>query len=377
VAGIEWERREVRLAAPLPEPASGEPAEAAPSPDHPRLHADVLDALVIDLERRLVTRANELWLEPGAGGLVLCGADTRVAALLRRLLPGQRPAAPAEGVRPWKYVEYLRGDPAYGGALKAGWGQVPAAAGGIGQAGRIAHLPAGEIATLSHGLPYLHVAELLGRLPPPLAADTLESLPAARQLQVFEELPEPQALRVLAHLAPDVAADLVGRLATHLARACLNNLPRPAAERIVELLRYPEDSVGGIMTNDIVWAPVSLTAGQARDDLRERLKEPDFVYFVYVVNNADERRLEGVLSLRDLLVADAEAPLAEIMNPYVLTLGPLDNPRAAAYRLLESQLAALPVIGQQGRLVGAVTVDAAVAQVAPRQWSAQAPRMFS
>lgn len=372
VAAVDWDRREIRLA----EPPSAAPG-AEPPPDNPHLEAEVLDALVIDLEQRQLTRANDLWLEPHAGRLQLCGVDTRLSALLRRVLPGRRAPQPGDEVRPWKYVEYLRGDPAYAGALKAGWARVPAAGGRLGEAGRITHLPAGEIASLTFGLPYLHVAELLSRLPPGLAADTLESLPAARQLQVFEELPEPQALRLLALLAPDVAADLVGRLATELARAYLNRLPRQAAERIIELLRYPEDSVGGIMTNDIVWAPAGLTAGQARDQLRDRLKEPDFVYFVYVVDNPDDRRLLGVISLRDLLVAEDNLPLAEAMNPYVLTLGPLDNPRVAAYRLLEAQLAAMPVIGQHGRLLGTVTVDAAVAQVAPRQWSTQAPRVFS
>lgn len=65
------------------------------------------------------------------------------------------------------------------------------------------------------------------------------------------------------------------------------------------------------------------------------------------------------------------------MNPYLIALSPMDSPVEAAYRLLNSQLAALPVIGDKGQLLGTVTIDAAVSQVAPRSWRAQAPKVFS
>ena len=65
------------------------------------------------------------------------------------------------------------------------------------------------------------------------------------------------------------------------------------------------------------------------------------------------------------------------MNPYLITLSPFDSPHEAGYRLLSSQLAALPVVGNEGQLLGFVTIDAAVSQVAPRSWRAQAPRVFS
>ena len=65
------------------------------------------------------------------------------------------------------------------------------------------------------------------------------------------------------------------------------------------------------------------------------------------------------------------------MNPFLITLSPLETSQEAAYRLLNSQLAALPVIGEKGQLLGTVTIDAAVSQVAPHSWRAQAPRVFS
>jgi magnesium transporter len=329
-----------------------------------RLRRDVLDALILDLQNRRATLANDLWLEEEAGQLRLSAADTSVRAILRRLTGGWYGGINRQILYDWKYIEFLRGDPR---AVKAG----------AGYHGRIIHLPPGEIAHLAAAVPYLHAAELLELLPEQLAADTLEVISPERQLQVFEELEEKRALQLLKLMAPDLAADMIGRLDTKLARHYLNKLPRKAGERIVDLLQYPENTVGGIMTNDVVTLPINLKVEEARRKLRERLKEPDFVYFLYVVEEEMPHKLRGVLSLRHFLTAEDDQTIEEIMNPYLITLSPLDSPQEAADQLLNSQLAALPVVGNEGQLLGTVTIDAAVSQVAPRSWRSQAPRVFS
>ena len=88
-------------------------------------------------------------------------------------------------------------------------------------------------------------------------------------------------------------------------------------------------------------------------------------------------KLRGVVSLRQFLTAKDDQTVEELMNPYLLTLSPFDSPTDAGYRLLNSQLAAMPVVGKDGELLGTVTIDAAVSQVAPRGWRAQAPKVFS
>jgi CBS domain-containing protein len=329
-----------------------------------RLRRDVLDALIIDLQNRRVTRANDLWLEQNGQELKLTAVDTGAHAILRRLTRGGYRGMNRQSLYDWKYIEFLRGDPR---AVRAG----------ANYSGRIVHLPPGEIAHLTSAVPYLHAAELLELLPEQLAADTLEVMSPERQLQVLEELDQKRALELLKRMAPDLAADVVRRLDTVMAQRFLNSLPRAVGERIVELLRYPEDSVGGIMANDMVTVSPRQTVGEARQILREELKEPDFVYFVYVVEDEPPHKLRGVISLRQFLIAEDDRRLEELMNPYLIALTPMDSPKEAAYRLLNSQLAALPVIGAEGELLGTVTIDAAVSQVAPRSWRAQAPRVFS
>ncbi len=160
-------------------------------------------------------------------------------------------------------------------------------------------------------------------------------------------------------------------------RSFVERLSRKQAERILDLLRYPEHTVGSIMTNDVVYVCGDLTVAAARDKLRLPLKNPDFVYFVYVVDDEESRGLRGAISIRDLITAPDEKKLEEIMDPYLVTLQPLEPADQSAHRVLDSHLAAVPVVGKNKELLGVLTVDAAVAQVAPRSWSAQAPRIFS
>ncbi|MEK6283314.1 MAG: CBS domain-containing protein [Acidobacteriota bacterium] len=324
----------------------------------------ILDALVLDLQNRRATRANDLWLEDENGKLLLRAADISFSAMLRRLTGGRYGRIAKDALCDWKYVEFLRGDPK---AVKSE----------AGQRLRIGRLPPGEIARLTDALPYLHAAELIILLADPKAADTLEAMMPERQLQVFEELEEEQALRLLALMAPDIATDLVGRLQTPTMRRYLERLPRKQAERIIELLSYSEDTVGGIMTNDVIYARGSLTVAEARETLRGPLKDPDFVFLIYIVDDEKSRRLRGLISLRNLITADDDERLDEIMDPYVTALNPLAPAGEAAYRVIDSHMAALPVVGEEGKLLGVVTVDAAVAQVAPPSWSTQAPRVFA
>jgi magnesium transporter len=158
-------------------------------------------------------------------------------------------------------------------------------------------------------------------------------------------------------------------------------MPRAQYERVLSLLRYPEDTAGGIMTNDTVVLREDITVGEALARLREQLKRPDFINFiqmVFVVDDEARRRLRGVMSLRDLLVADEERKLAEVMDPYIVTLAPLEPAINAARRVIDNELTGLPVVGPEGKLLGVVTVDSALVLATPAGWGGrEAPRLFS
>ena len=360
VKDIDWRRAQINV-------SSFDSAQSVTEESLQRvvlLRRDVLDALLLDLHNRRATRANDLWLEEEKDKLVLKAADTGSLAILRRLSHGLFGSGPSRASYDWKYIEFLRGDP-------------HAVRDGAGYHMRIKRLPPGEIAGLCNLLPYLHAAELLTLLPDAVAAETLAAMMPDRQVQVFGEVEDKQAVRLLARMRANDAANLLRRLTVELTKSFLDRLPTARSEKLVELLRYPEATIGGIMTNDLVVLALDQTIREARLRLHECLKQTDFTHFLYVVESEANLLLRGTTSLQDLIVTDDERRLDEIMNSYVTTLDPLEPADAGAYRVLNSHLAAMPVIGREKRLLGIVTVDAAVMRVAPQSWTVQAPKIFS
>jgi len=346
VQSINWKNKQIKVS----DLTRAEEVSTKPSKDYVLLGREILDALLLDLQNRRAVRANDLQLEEKDGRWELRAVDTGLNAILRRISFGLYNYVGEKGLYDWKYVEFLRGNP-------------QAVKNGAGYHLRITRMSAGEIAQISSFVPYLHAAELLTLLPDPQAAKVLELMPGERQLQVFEELEEKQAVNLLGMMAPDAAADLIGRLQTDSMKRLLEKLPRAQSQRIVELLRYPEDTVGGMMTNDIVYFAADSTVAEARDKFRERFRKTDFVYLIYIVGDEENRTLRGIISVRNLLIAEDNQKLEEIMDPYVAALSTTDEVVEAAYRVVGSQLAAMPVVGLNNKLLGAVTIDAAITEI--------------
>jgi magnesium transporter len=341
------------------------------------LGRDVLDSLVLDLGRERAVRVNDLWLrfegQPGGGHdggrLVVGGVDAGVRAMFRRLAGrrlGRRLFGPGrhQDLIDWPDVEVLRGDPHRTFPVTE---RTP----------KVARLQPGRIADLAEALPYLHAAELLNLLDVGCAADVLELLSPERQLQVIGELEEERADALLAEAAPNCAADILGRLPIADVHGLLERLPRHRARLIVDLLQYPADTAGGIMTNEVVLLEASLTISEAIEAARPHLARPDLVYYLYVVSDLAQRCLVGIVTLRDLLLARPEQSIADVMNRSLVTATPLEPAREVAYRLADHQLNALPIVDDDGRLLGVVTIDGAVSQIAPDVLRQDLPRVFA
>ncbi|HEY1294342.1 MAG TPA: CBS domain-containing protein [Chloroflexota bacterium] len=357
VESIDWRRRQVTvsdLQSAVTEPSSGASLAGR----------DIMDALIVDVGKRHTLRANDLWFREEDGRLWLAGADESPWAVVRRLARGWLGRGAERRLVDWKDLEFLRGDPA-------------AAREGHDYHRQITRLQPAEIARLLNALPYLHAAELLTLIDDPVAADTLEIMSPERQTQVIQVLELDRAARLLSLMAPDLAADLLGYLAPDRAQRFLQQISAPKRDLIVELLRYPDDTAGGIMTNQLVLVRGSETVGDARQQLKDYISSPDFANYLYVIDSDDERHLEGVVSLREFAVADDDTSIGSLMRTEITSIDALEPARTAARKLADRELAALPVTSRDGRLLGAVTVDAALAQLAPATWRDQQPRVFS
>ncbi|MGH2411914.1 MAG: magnesium transporter MgtE N-terminal domain-containing protein, partial [Chloroflexota bacterium] len=264
---------------------------------------------------------------------------------------------------PWQEFETLASD------MSGGWAQP--------EHSRLQHLHPADIARIADLLPTLQILELIESLPDATAADTFEEMDERLRAGIIAELPAERAARILDRMAPNAAADVLADLPTLLARRILQDLPSGEAADIHALLTYPKDTAGGIMTSAYVIAPRSLPVREAADFLREQLERPDWVYYVYVVEDMSERKLIGVFTLRDLLLADQSLTVSDIMSTSLRTALPDTSAKKVAQTMAKYNLMALPITDQTGRLLGIVAVDDALAAILPNDLRRRVPRVFS
>lgn len=214
------------------------------------------------------------------------------------------------------------------------------------------------------------IAEALAELAPALQDAVLAALPLKLQAQTFGYLaPEEQLAiarrmtrvglgRVFAAMEPDERADLYKRLPEDEREAILPGLAQAEREDIRKLASYAEDTVGAVMTSHYVTVRPAMSVGEAFAHLRREAPDRETIYDAYVIDEA--RRIVGVVSLRDLILATPGARIADVMRGEVVTVS-ADAPRAEAATLIEQyDLIALPVINGGEKLVGIVTADDAI-----------------
>ncbi len=168
-------------------------------------------------------------------------------------------------------------------------------------------------------------------------------------------------------------ADLPKQTSTQL----LELMEDEDAADVRSLLRYPEDSAGGIMTTEFACVPDGLRAGEALEYLRRSpdAQDDEAMYYVYLTN--DTRRLCGVISLRDLVMAPPDAPLDAWIQREPVAVGPYTSQEEVAYLVAKYDLLSIPVVDEEsGELLGIVTVDDAIDAVLPTAWKKRLPRFF-
>ncbi len=215
-------------------------------------------------------------------------------------------------------------------------------------------------------LPY-DQAEVIRRLTPAQRLQIFAVAPTALAADIFQELEREEQIRLLTAMGPEKAApllgemssddtaDLLGELEPEHRRQLLSQMGREQAEELRALLAYPEQTAGGIMTTEYVALAAGLTVEQAFAKLRRVSQEAETIYYLYVVD--EEGRLVGVLSVRDLILAEPTARLRTIMIRDVVAAG-VDMDQEMVARMIEQyDLLAVPVVDDRGVLVGIVTVD--------------------
>lgn len=213
-------------------------------------------------------------------------------------------------------------------------------------------------------------ADILEALGPEAAQDLIDTLEPEPVARILEEMVDGAAAELLLRMAPERAASLLGTMGPDEAVDVLNKfdeeerinvvglLHPDIAPEVRRLLAFPRDSAGGLMTTEVASLPVGLTAGEAIEALRRMHEQLDDLSYVYVVDDGDH--LQGVVSFRELVFARPATGLDQALVPNPVRVK-TDADREEVSDLIQRyNLFAIPVVDDEDRLLGMVTVDEAI-----------------
>src|SRR5215831_6108849 len=186
-------------------------------------------------------------------------------------------------------------------------------------------------------------------------ASIFEYFPIDWQIKMVAGTGAPHMARLIEQMSHDDRADLLRRLQPQVAEGLLRLVDQADRRDIAMLAKYPENTAGALMTTDYAWLPEAITVAEALDRLRLQAPDKETIYYVYVLN--DRRKLLGVVSLRDLIMAPRQAVLRDIMEKDIVRVKATDDGEFVAKEIARFDLIAMPVVDGDGRLVGIVTYD--------------------
>ena len=195
-------------------------------------------------------------------------------------------------------------------------------------------------------------------LPKELAAEVFVEFDSDKQEILVNAFSDNELREVLDELFMDDAADIVEEMPATVAKRILKNTDANTRRMINQLLAYPEDSAGSIMTTEYIDLKRTMTVEEAIDRIRKKGINTETIYTCYVIGS--RRKLFGTISLRDLVLSDRDEIVGDLMDENVISAHTLDDKEEVAAMFERYDMLALPVVDKEGRLVGIVTVDDAI-----------------
>lgn len=194
-------------------------------------------------------------------------------------------------------------------------------------------------------------------LPKELAAETFAYIEPEQQEQLITSFSDNELRAMINELFLDDTVAIIDEMPASVVNRILKNADQRTRAQINELLAYPDDSAGSIMTPEYVYLNRSITVGEAFERIRRVGLNKETVYTCYVT---EARKLVGVVSLLELLTAEPDTVIEEIMDTNVISVNTKDDKEIVAETLAKYDLLAIPVVDAEGRIVGIVTVDDAI-----------------
>jgi magnesium transporter len=355
---LAWQKiqhiEEFLVAPPPPDKGNG---DATLGPGEIRLKDSLLDKQIVDTHGAKVLRVNDLHLLKVNRTLWLVHVDVGFRGLMRRV--GLETIAEKfflwffdyqlkDQFIPWRFVHPLFSPDLL--RLK------------VAQK-RLALLHPADLADIIEELDIHKRSQFFQSLDVETAAEALEETDPKIQVRLIENMNPSLASDIIEEMSPGEAADLLGDLPQEKAEGILQEMEQEMAEEVKELLVHPEEKAGGLMTTSFVSLSPEISATEALQWLRQQAENLDLIYYLYLIDKEDH--LLGVLSLRELLRAPAQARLVDLMDTRVVSVNLEDEKEEIASRFAKYGVKAIPVVDNENRIKGVILFKSLLEIVAP------------
>ena len=320
------------------------------------LRADVLGHRLIDVAAVELVRAYDAELEDTGAGWVLTRLDTRRPPLLFGLIK----RSGGHAARDWKAFEPLIGH-ARSDAVRR-------------MSGRFGGFKPAEIADLLEDADKAEGGEILDRVrsDPELEADVFEELDPDKASRLLDRMPDGEVAGLLGRMRADDAADAIADLRQSRRRHVLDLMPAPQRTKVITLMGFNPESAGGLMNVDFVSCAATATAGTALALIADaRTIQPEALIKMHVLD--EDKRLAGVVSVIVLLQAEAAESVGALMDSDPIRVGSEADLTDIALLMADFNLYSIPVVDEQDRMLGVVTVDDVLEATIPEDWRRREP----
>jgi magnesium transporter len=338
-------------------------ANPAPLPDDESyllLERDLLDQQIIDVHGHKVVRVNDVDLvwencqEDGPDlSLRIAEVEVGMRGAVRRLLKGF-PKEPVDRIAarfgasciPWDFVDLIDRDPSRRVRLRV-------------EQDRLSKMHPSDIADILEELAPAERQALFISLDEEVAAEALEEVKPKMQQSLIESLDSEQIAGIVEEMDPGAAADLLSELTDERSEAILEEMDPEERQDVEDLLEFSGNSAAGRMTTEYVALPATAIVDQAINALRDFEGDIETITDIYLLD--EEERITGLTPIVQLLLAKAEAPLANLPQGHLVSCSVDANGRKVAELFDKYNLRSLPVVDHERRLVGVIHAEQVIA----------------
>ncbi|WP_333860643.1 magnesium transporter MgtE N-terminal domain-containing protein [Clostridium sp.] len=324
------------------------------------LSKHLLDKQIVDINGKKLVKVNDIRITEIAGEYRVVAVDTGILALGRRFgiekfvrkCYGFFGKKPEDSLIIWNNVESLE---VIDNNLKL---CIPYK--------KLSKLHPADLADILEDMDINYRKRVFESLDENLAADTLEEIDPEIQVDILENLSQSKRDEVLYNMPNDEIADILEEADEETVEEILINMKKEDSEEVKELMGYGKETVGSIMNKDFISFNINITVKETIELLKEIKPEDEVSYYIYIIN--DKQKLQGVISLKDLILSNFEDRLKDIMECSISTINHNENIDKAIEICSKYNLFSLPVLDDEEKLCGIVIMNDIVEDILIPNW---------